>query len=108
MTVIAERRSRCADSQVYDLMQMAYQLGISEDGVICRPYGAERWADLSPEDAEAVLWSLRAALLHDLAHGGKLREPESRFYEIEQRRIESRTLAAWRRQLAGYTNEPPF
>ena len=92
-------------------MQLAYQLGISRSGerTICSPYGAGRWTDLSAADAEALTWSLRAALLWDLDHGATLREPESRFYEPGERPITSATIASWRRRLQDertYPNDP--
>lgn len=110
----AVKRSRptlCAVSQVWDLMQVAYQLGISPAGerTHCEPCGARTWADLTAEDADALLWSLRAAILHDLNRGGHLVPPASRFYEPAQRAISAATVAWWRRHLRGEDNRiPPY
>jgi hypothetical protein len=107
MTTATKPPPLCTFSQIADLLQLAYQLGLGGTGqaVHCAAYGAAygaaRWEDLTAADAEAVIWGLRRALLLELDAGGQLEPPRGRFYDPAERSITPRQLEAWRRRLAG-------
>jgi hypothetical protein len=109
VTALDQLAPPCGHSQVWDLMQLAYQLGIGPVGerVHCGSHGAHRWDELSAAEAEDLTWALRRALLHDLDHGGHLVPPKGRFYEPAERTISRDTLAWWRRHLRGEDGRTP-